>query len=106
MYMGMYIQEGARVWETYICVRMWVYMSVSSPQTATQVTQWLQLGNRLTQEERTAELYNSTSHVLRVDSSAAIEHATSQEEVLIVLSEPFLFFPGGGTIEGEEGKDR
>lgn len=51
--------------------------------------------------------YNSSSHVLRVDSTAAIGHAAAREEVhVVVVSEPFLFFPGGGTMEGDEGRWR
>lgn len=50
--------------------------------------------------------YNGSSHVLRVDSSAAVEHATTQEEVLIVLGQSSLFFTGGGTMEAEEGRGR
>ena len=45
--------------------------------------------------------------MLRVESSVAIGHATAREEVhVVVVSEPFLFFPGGGTMEGDEGRRR
>lgn len=99
------------VFDPHACER-WThvreYMSVSSQQTELEeVTQWLQLGNRLTQEGRSTPTYNSSSHVLRVDSTAAIRHAATREEVhVVVVSEPFLFFPGGGTMEGDEGRWR
>lgn len=61
------------------------------------------IGNKLTQEGHSTALYNSSSHVLHTDSLAAVKHATSQEEVHIVGSEPFLLFPGRWTMDGEGG---
>lgn len=61
------------------------------------------IGNKLTQEGRSTALYNSSSHVLHADSLAAVEQATSQEEVHIVGSEPFLLSPGRWTMDGEGG---
>lgn len=59
------------------------------------------IGNSLTQEGWSSAAYNSPSHVLDDDSSASAKHSTSQEEVLIVLNEPFLLFPGRGTMDAE-----
>lgn len=61
------------------------------------------IGNKLKQEGHSTALYNSSSHVLRTDSLAAVEHATSQEEVHIVGSKPFLLFPSRWTMDGEGG---
>lgn len=41
---------------------------------------------------------------LRAFLGHAIQHAASQEEVLIVLSERFHVFPGRGTMKAEEGR--
>lgn len=62
------------------------------------------IGNKLKQEGHSTALYNSSSHVLHTDSLAAVEHATSQEEVHIVGSEPFLLFPSRWTMDGEGGR--
>lgn len=65
------------------------------------------IGNSLTQESRSSALYNSPSRVLGDDSSAAVEHTTSQEEEVIVLTEPFSLFPwkrdnGSRAAKGKE----
>ncbi len=57
-----------------------------------------------TQEGCSTAPHNSSSHVLCADSSATIELTTLQEEVQTAVSDPFLFFPGRGTMEVEEGR--